>query len=282
VSWVRFLTNNSYNWTGQTTPNTATAFCYSITVQQSPLISSTPTFYTGIYLYKNQTGGAPASISKGRIGLAINGVPFYGNSDAINRDAYIFEGPTFDSCKGHASPYLGTSNGIYHYHNEPGPGCVYTDTTGQHSPLYGILIDGVPIYGKYGDSGVIPTNLDACNGHTDNTYKYYHYHVTANYQYPYLTNCLMGCLNGTTVSTLMQNMFPDNRPMVHTHNGVKSIMQPQMPVTYPCINPVSYDYSALKTQLSSLQKPFASCLSSSERNIFSLFYLILSVLYLFH
>ncbi len=60
-----------YNWTGQTTGNTASQSCYSFTVSQSPLISLTPTFYVGIYLNKNQTGNVTI-VSKGRIGVAIS------------------------------------------------------------------------------------------------------------------------------------------------------------------------------------------------------------------
>jgi hypothetical protein len=47
--------------------------------------------------------------------------------------------------KGHASAsivngVMSPSLGIYHYHNEPKSGCVYTDETGKHSPLFGIMI----------------------------------------------------------------------------------------------------------------------------------------------
>jgi hypothetical protein len=50
------------------------------------------------------------------------------------------------------------------------------------------------MYGALGDSGVVPSDLDACNGHLDTTNPFYHYHATANMQYPYLMNCLRGCL----------------------------------------------------------------------------------------
>lgn len=53
-------------------------------------------------------------------------------------------------------------------------GCVYNDTAGAHSPIYGVMADGIPLYGKLGDSGVAPTNLDDCGGHTDATYSFYH------------------------------------------------------------------------------------------------------------
>lgn len=186
--------------------------------------------------------------------MAINGVPLYGNADAANRDAYVFEGPTFDQCRGHASPSASgdSRKGIYHYHTNPAPGCVYTDVSGLHSPLFGIMFDGVPIYGKYGDNGILPTNLDECNGHVDTTCPFYHYHVTSNLTYPYLTNCLKGCLNGTTA---ISDQFV---PMTMDKNGnmIRDISQnpmpppPQKPNILAC-NPQSkqYDYSPLKTQV---------------------------------
>ena len=69
------------------------------------------------------------------------------------------------------------------YHSQPGtaasPGsCVYNDTAGQHSPIYAVMADGIPLYGALGDNGVVPTNLDVCRGHTDTTYTFYHYHIT--------------------------------------------------------------------------------------------------------
>jgi len=39
------------------------------------------------------------------------------------------------------------------------------------------MIDGIPLFGPYGDNGVIPSDLDECGGHVDNTYPWYHYHL---------------------------------------------------------------------------------------------------------
>ena len=76
---------------------------------------------------------------------------------------------------------------------------MYADTAGKHSPLYGIMLDSIPIYGAYGDNGVAPADLDECGGHTDATYSFYHYHVTANLAPPYITRCFRGCMS-TSVS----------------------------------------------------------------------------------
>jgi hypothetical protein len=50
------------------------------------------------------------------------------------------------------------------------------------------------MYGSLGDGGAVPNDLDECNGHRDATNPFYHYHATANMAYPYLMNCLRGCL----------------------------------------------------------------------------------------
>lgn len=126
----------------------------------------------------------------GPIGVTMDAVVLFGNGDAQMRDAFVYEGATFDAtCGGHASP-----TGQFHYHSEPKNGCVAAAVAGQHSPLLGIMIDGVPLYGALGDSGVVPSDLDACNGHLDTTNPFYHYHATANMKYPYLMNCFRGCL----------------------------------------------------------------------------------------
>ena len=126
--------------------------------------------------------------------------------------------------------------GIYHYHNEPGPGCVYTDVKNQHSPLFAVMYDGVPLYGVYGDNGIAPTNLDECNGHVDTSHNYYHYHLPANLTYPYTVNCLKGCLDNTVPK-----------------------------VTGEACNAATtqYDYSSLKTQLNSKVKTF-NCSSTGS------------------
>jgi len=64
----------------------------------------------------------------------------------------------------------------------------------QHSPYFGIMADGIPIFGPYGDNGIAPTNLDECGGHVDNTYPFYHYHLPNGLIYPYTVTCLRGCI----------------------------------------------------------------------------------------
>ena len=55
-----------------------------------------------------------------------------------------------------------------------------------HSPQIGWSFDGYPIFGPYTDGGVLPTDLDACNGRTHPTYGYI-YHATP--EAPYIIGC---------------------------------------------------------------------------------------------
>lgn len=89
----------------------------------------------------------------GHIGLWLNGVSIYNADDGMSynnqgiwkRNAYVFEGISFDGCKGHPD-----QNGEYHHHISPD--CLYSKSSSVHSPLLGFTFDGVPIYGPYGYS----------------------------------------------------------------------------------------------------------------------------------
>ncbi len=112
----------------------------------------------------------------GPIGVAINGVPFYNPYNAEGQDAVKNE--VFDDCCGHPDPM-----GRYHYHIYPK--CIHTsfkDEADKHSPLIGYAFDGFAIYGPNAEGGKAPTDLDDCNGHTDDT-RGYHYHVSRKFPY---------------------------------------------------------------------------------------------------
>jgi hypothetical protein len=176
-----------YDWTTQTTPNTAKVKSGSKTFPKTPTLC-TETRYIGVYTDLAQTT-TNADLELGDIGLSITGVALLGNGDAEKRDAFVNEGDTFDFCGSHPSP-----NSLLHYHAEVPDGCIFVGngTRTTHSELFGIMADGIPIFGPHGDDGLPPVGLDECNFHTDNTYPYGHYHVTADYAYPYLVNCLRG------------------------------------------------------------------------------------------
>jgi hypothetical protein len=46
---------------------------------------------------------ACAACLQGMIGIAMNGIAIYSDADALNRDAYVYEGATMDSCRSHSS-----------------------------------------------------------------------------------------------------------------------------------------------------------------------------------
>jgi len=213
-----------HNWSTQTTPNTATYSCASTTVKWPPTIQAMSNAKTiGVYVSKTGSGSKNSSPLQGPIGVTLDAVVLFGNGDAELRDAYVFEGATFDTtCGGHASP-----TGQFHYHSEPKSGCVAVAVAGKHSPLLGIMTDGVPLYGALGDGGVVPSDLDDCNGHRDTTNPFYHYHVTANMQYPYLMNCLRGCL--MTGSCLADTSLP-----TMNYDSVKTQMLAASATDYSC------------------------------------------------
>ena len=122
----------------------------------------------------------------GVIGFAVDGVPIYGPSRAAAADASL------DACGGHADSIDGT----YHYHLDPA--CAYDSVAGQHSPLVGFMIDGVPLYGLQ-DVGGLEPELDECGGHVDEEHPFYHYHTSRGY--PYTVSCLRGCVPAETAAT---------------------------------------------------------------------------------
>lgn len=114
-------------------------------------------------------GGGGEAMRTAIVGIAINGVPIYGNFAAPGDDIFN-EARTFDRCAGH--PQM---TGMYHYHAEP------TSITQDDAGFVGMLRDGNPIYGRRDADGSLPT-LDADGGHTGVTpdspsVPVYHYHV---------------------------------------------------------------------------------------------------------
>jgi hypothetical protein len=96
--------------------------------------------------------GTKTKTPLGHVGVWTNGVSVfnaldaqsYNNQNVWFRNAYFFEGVSFDNCLGHPAP-----NGEYHHHVNPV--CLYDQlTTTVHSPIVGYAFDGFPIYGAYG------------------------------------------------------------------------------------------------------------------------------------
>lgn len=94
------------------------------------------------------------NVQLGYIGVYVNGVLIYNADDGqtynnegiYNRNAYVWELPSFDSCDGHP-------DARENYHMHINPTCLYNykDSTA-HSPIIGYIFDGFPVYGSYGYS----------------------------------------------------------------------------------------------------------------------------------
>jgi len=117
-----------------------------------PNIPSNQNFVFKITRSPQKNSGTPDSTGLGQIGVWTNGVVAYNAEDGMtynnagiwHRNAYYFEGSSFDDCLGHPD-----QSGCYHHHVSPK--CLYTITDStQHSPLIGYAFDGYPIYGAYG------------------------------------------------------------------------------------------------------------------------------------
>jgi len=114
-------------------------------------------------------GGTGGPMKGAVVGVALNGVPIFGNFAAPGDDIYT-EAQTFDRCAGHPQ-----NTGVYHYHSEP------ISLTNDDARLVGVLLDGYAVYGRRDPDGSLPT-LDTDGGHTSTTAEspttpVYHYHV---------------------------------------------------------------------------------------------------------
>ena len=123
----------------------------------------------------------------GIVGVATGGVMLY--------DAYLprkncplaMEVEAFDMCSGHPDPA-----GNYHYHSHST--CNRMEVCGEPSLIFGVALDGIPIYGPFDENGkqLVQTDLDECGGRVDRNGRY-KYHITADP--PYLLNCFRGEIN---------------------------------------------------------------------------------------
>ena len=108
-----------------------------------------------------QNTGTLVNTGLGHIGVWSNGVSIFNAKDGMsyndegiwNRDAYYWEGASFDDCLGHPA-----GNGEYHHHVSPT--CLYDDTDSlNHSPIIGYAFDGFPVYGAYGYANIDGTGV---------------------------------------------------------------------------------------------------------------------------
>lgn len=128
----------------------------------NPNIPSNQNFVSRFTRNPSANTGTKTFTGLGSIGIWTNGVSIFNakdgqywnpNTSAMtmgisntgwNRNAFYWEGISFDNCKGHPAP-----GGAYHHHVTPV--CLYDqNATTVHSPIIGYAWDGFPIYGAYG------------------------------------------------------------------------------------------------------------------------------------
>ena len=133
----------------------------------------------------------------GHIGIATSGTAIYSWFPTSEKCVDVKDFEELDICEGHPSPF-----NQYHYHYYSP--CVQMPVCGVPSPIFGVAIDGIPIYGPISEEGVQLTSedLDECGGRTDNEGRY-KYHITADPFY------FMSCFRGEFRSDLGkdENMF---------------------------------------------------------------------------
>ena len=126
----------------------------------------------------------------GHIGIATSGTAIYSWFPAQVKFPDVKDFEELDICEGHPSP-----DNQYHYHYYSP--CVQMPVCGVPSPIFGVAIDGIPIYGLISEEGVQMTSetLYECVGRTDNEGRY-KYHKTIDPTY------LMSCFRGESRSDL--------------------------------------------------------------------------------
>ena len=129
----------------------------------------------------------------GIVGVATGGVMIY-NAYTPRKDCPIANlVEAFDMCMGHPDP-----GGGYHYHGHSS--CNRMEVCGQKSKIFGVALDGIPIFGPFDENGkqLIQTDLDICGGRIgkDGRYKY---HITGDP--PFLLNCFRGEIHKDILKT---------------------------------------------------------------------------------
>lgn len=141
-------------------------------------------------------------LPSGTLGVAVNGVAIFSAYSRPCTDAIADEAIGFDSCDGHPQ-----EQGTYHYHyksdclqvksaSSGGDSTIVTSAGNQQ--LYGVALDGFPIYNKWDANGdtIANSQLDTCHGYDAGDGIGYRYIV--NDEFPYI----IGCFVGTPLTTI--------------------------------------------------------------------------------
>ncbi len=168
-------------------PKVALTLTYII--PSNPVWVGTPDMLETVELVGVQLDGIPMTSDPPSV---VNGPPMPGAMGGFI--------PSIEPCGGHPDPA-----GYYHAHFVAQSVDLVLDAYGisevsctriapAHEALVGFAKDGYPIYAPY-EGGVVPSGLDACNGHNATTSDFpdgvYHYHALEE-DAPNMPPCLMG------------------------------------------------------------------------------------------
>mmetsp|Transcript_78017 Transcript_78017/g.202741 ORF Transcript_78017/g.202741 Transcript_78017/m.202741 type:complete len:284 (-) Transcript_78017:98-949(-) len=165
--------------------------------------------------------GETTCLPAGVVGIAVNGVSIFSAYSRPCTDAVVDEAIGFDDCDGHPQ-----EQGTYHYHYKArclettsGSGVFVTETTAQQ--LYGVALDGFPIYNDRDASGGVIGNdkLDDCHGYDAGDGKGYRYIV--NSEFPYI----IGCFKGTPRSNIKCHCDASGVSGASDASGVSTMMR---------------------------------------------------------
>jgi len=120
----------------------------------------------------------------GAIGVTTTGMVISSNFPSEKGCPYVPNFEELDICDGHPSP-----GNDYHHHYYSH--CIDQPTCGEPSPIVGVAIDGIPIYGPYDEFGrqLTGQDTDQCGGRVDSSGRY-KYHMTIDP--PFFMDCLWG------------------------------------------------------------------------------------------
>jgi len=160
----------------------------------------------------------------GMIGVTVKGVPIYNPYIPVKGCKNAKTSLYLDACRGRTD-----ENGVYHYYDYSP--CVQSFKCNQPGQIYGVAIDGYPIYGPYDEQGVLLTsrNLDECGGRLDN-YGMYKYHIVMDQ--PNFMYCLKGQIDKSLAHVINIDNFVCNCPYTDSHfKAPKPICEEEEPTT---------------------------------------------------
>lgn len=160
------VAGNIYTWgdnIGYITTTTSTEGCNLGYWPPGPVCPAVSVYQTELTLQPaEETSTDGCYSSNGPLGLLVNGANVFNWNDATlgydNQGVWLNNAPIFeyydmDVCFGHSA------DGMYHHHNYPPClGQKLGDDGSGHSPVYGFIYDGFPIYGPYNSKDTTATS----------------------------------------------------------------------------------------------------------------------------